>query len=104
MYSGYPVQTIRLDFSTAATTTAWRTLSSSLTYHVKVAELYNSSTSFIELGIGAGTASATAIPMTVFPSGGNGRIDLQLSKSSNLFARVTSATASSGVLAINLFG
>lgn len=104
MYAAYPVQAIRLDFSTASMTTAWATLSSSLSNHTKVAEIYNSSAIFLELGIGSGAAPIQTIAMTVFASGGNGRIDLAMDKGAKLWARGVTATASTGVLAINLFG
>ncbi len=101
--SAHPVQTIRHDFSTASVTTAWTTLSSSLTGNASVVELYNSSTSFLELGVGGGSAPTAIYPFSVFPSGGNGRIGLLFDKSTKLFVRATAATASSGVFAINFF-
>ncbi len=101
--ASHPVQTIRLDFSTAAQTTAWATLSSSLTDGASVVELYNSSTSFLELGVGSGSVPSYIYPMSVFPSGGNGRIEMIFDKSAKLFVRATAATASTGVFAINFF-
>ncbi len=98
--SAHPTQTFLLDSSTTSITTAWVTVSSSLSASTSVAELFNSTTSFFEFGI---TSANIVIPMRIFPSGGNGRIGLLLDSGAVLRVRAVNSTASSGVLAINIF-
>lgn len=102
--STHPIQAVWLQTSTASVTTAWTTLISSVTATTSVAELYNSTTVAMTLGIGGGSAPTSVIPMTFFPSGGNGRIGLMLSAGTKLFMRsAVDATASTGAVGINLF-
>jgi hypothetical protein len=101
--SAHPMQALLLNTATASVTTAWTTLSSALTGSTSVAELYNSTTVAMTLGIGGGSAPTYVIPMTIFPSGGNGRVGLLLDAGTKLFLRAAQATtASSGLVAINL--
>jgi hypothetical protein len=101
--SAHPVQAFLLDTSTASVTTAWTTLGT-LTATTSVAELYNSTTVAMSFGLGGGSSPQTTVPMTFFPSGGNGRIGLLFSSGTKLFVRAASAaTASSGAVYINLF-
>lgn len=100
--TGVPIQSLFLDMSTASVTTAWTTLSASLSDHTSVAEIYNSSNAFLQLGYGA-TGAEVAMNFLIFPSGGNGRIGLLNDKSARLAVRARSGTVSVGVIAINLF-
>lgn len=105
IHSGHPAQTVWFNTATSSVTTAWATLSS-LTASVSVVELYNSTTVAFTLGVAATSATTplSIIPMTFFPSGGNGRIHLLLESNMKLFVRAAeAATASSGVIGLNLF-
>lgn len=101
--SAVPMQSIFLDFATASVTTAWTTLDTALNQHSSVMEVYNSSSAFLELGVGA-TAAEVVLPFLVFPSGGNGRIGMLMDQGARLAVRRSQAgTVSVGVIALNLF-
>ncbi len=105
MEIGVPVQRIRNAFATTAVTTgAWVELDASLNNQSEILEIFNSSTSILEFSTGASGAEAShIIPMYVLPSGGNGRIRMNLGKNTRLTVRAVDANASAGELILNFF-
>lgn len=105
--SGNPTQRLRVNYaSTSVGDTTW-VLVGNVTASAKIAEIYDSGTKAMELGIGATAGTVSAIPMYVMP-GGNGRINLNLDgggTGNNLYIRCieTGSTVSTGQFLMNIF-
>lgn len=102
--SAIPLQSYRYNMATAAITTAWTILPTTVAQHSQILEVYNSSLGTLQLGTGNTAAVSYAIPMNIFPSGGNGRIGCLLDQGASLWIRSALAeTISAGVFMLNLF-
>lgn len=86
--------------SGSVTTGAWVELVASLSDSVNEVEIFDSSGSTLELGIGGSGSEART--MLIFP-GGNGRVLLHIAAGSRVSIRAVSATASLGENLINFY-
>lgn len=96
------VTTIRNDYtSTAVTTGAWVELIASTSALITELDIFDSSGSTLELGIGAAASEARLILVT---PGGNGKLPVAINAGTRISIRAVSGNASVGELDINFFG
>lgn len=98
-----PMQVIRNDYSSVnVTNSAYTQLSASLSEHISLIEIFDSSGAVLKLAIGA-SGGEVDMPFYIIP-GGNGRMGLLLSKGCRLSIKsVDTATVSTGQIVINLY-
>lgn len=98
-----PVQVIRNDYtSTNVTTSAWVQLDSSMDADTYELEIFDSSGSTLQLGLGA-AGSETSIPFYIVPGGNANLISVSIPRGTRLAIKAIDATASTGQLVINCY-
>jgi hypothetical protein len=102
-YAEKCVQVIRNDYSSVnVTTSAYVQLDDALNHDVRGISAFDSSGKTLKLALGA-SGSEVDIPHYIPPGGTDGVVPIKASRGDRLSIRAVDATASSGVIILNLF-